>query len=136
MFTKGKKLSFREAARLCFNYGWRHIDELLNAVRIMDAESGRRTSATYTNTDGSRDRGLFQINDRWHPNVTDDCAYNALCNIKAARQIYKDWNHTWNAWSAYKNGSYKSSLRTRKAIKGIANYLAEREGLPKSMWFI
>ncbi|HEY9828932.1 MAG TPA: hypothetical protein V6D26_00025 [Stenomitos sp.] len=29
-----------------------------------------------------RDRGVFQINSRWNPDVTDECAFDAECSTK------------------------------------------------------
>lgn len=45
----------------------------------------------------STDRGLFQINDRAHPDVTDACAYDPVCNAKAALRISQGGKN-WAAW--------------------------------------
>ena len=57
----------------------------------------------------SIDRGLFQINDRWHPEVSDRCAYDARCNAEAALEISKG-GRDWTAWSTWHNGAYKQFL--------------------------
>lgn len=49
------------------------------------------------NRDGSRDRGVFQLNSRWHAEVSDAQAYDAKQNIAHAYRISKggtDW-HQW-----------------------------------------
>lgn len=51
------------------------------------------------NTDGSVDRGIFQLNNRWHPNVSDAQAYNAKFNIQYAYKVRMSWGN-WNAWMA------------------------------------
>ena len=43
----------------------------------------------------SRDRGLFQINSFWHPDVSDECAFSIECStlftIDAYNNGYQDW---------------------------------------------
>jgi hypothetical protein len=55
--------------------------------------------AVYTNKDGSRDRGIFQISDKYHP-ITDSCAFNYDCNIKYAWRMFKNDNYTFVRWTA------------------------------------
>lgn len=64
-------------------------DGLVTAVAVALAESSCNPSATnvQNNTPPSRDRGLWQINDYWHPEVDDACAYDAQCNANAAFEI-------------------------------------------------
>lgn len=65
------------------------------------AESSGDTHARNVNSDGknSVDRGLFQLNSYWHPEVPDAVAYNAHGAAIATYKITKggkDW-HEWNA---------------------------------------
>ncbi|MCY1059118.1 hypothetical protein [Nannocystis sp. SCPEA4] len=88
---------------------------MVTAVAIGMAESGCKPDATGTNPasgscpHGSRDRGLWQINSCWHPEVSDECAYDPNCNAKEALRI-SNGGTDWSPWSAYKNGSYKQFL--------------------------
>lgn len=80
-------------------------------VAVCWAESRFDDQATLDNTQldppgKGIDRGLMQINSFWHPDVSDTCAYDPDCNIAAAVQIRKDWGGSFEAWTAYKNGSY------------------------------
>lgn len=43
---------------------------------IVKAESGGDTSATHTNSDGSIDRGMWQINSKAHPDLSAASAFN------------------------------------------------------------
>lgn len=43
------------------------------------------------------DRGIFQINRKWHPGVSDECAFDYKCNTKEAIRIRLEWGN-WNAW--------------------------------------
>lgn len=63
---------------------------------------------------GSRDRGLFQINDHWHPGVSDEEAFDPIRNAKYAYKI-SNGGKSWQPWSAYKNGSYKKYLNSYRA---------------------
>jgi len=47
------------------------------------------------------DRGLFQISSLYHPEVSNACAYDPICNTKEAIRIYNEWNG-WGAWSCGK----------------------------------
>jgi hypothetical protein len=76
-------------------------------VAVVLAESGGRTDAVNEagNTPPSRDRGLWQLNDYWHPEVSDDCAFDALCSSVEAYRI-SDGGEYWGAWAAYNAGTY------------------------------
>lgn len=92
--------------------GGRHIDdgtayEILGpifgkywkkAAAIAKAESGGDTHARNVNTDGSVDRGWFQINSRYHPEVPDAVAYNARGSALAAFAISKGGTD-WTPWA-------------------------------------
>lgn len=73
------------------------VDQEL-AVNVARCESGFNPKAININTTGSKDRGLYQINDYYHPEVTDEQAYNPewatrwFC--KAIREGHISW---WNA---------------------------------------
>ena len=69
-------------------------------VRVAKAESDLNTKAINTNTDGSRDRGIFQINSKWHPEVTDDQAFNVEFSTKFFCKAFKDGHLDW--WNASK----------------------------------
>lgn len=56
------------------------------------------------NSDGSKDFGLWQINDYWQRDKFDDTAelLDAETNTKIAYQIWQEWGN-FNAWSSWKN---------------------------------
>jgi Lysozyme like domain len=88
---------------------------LVNAVAIAWAESGLNTDAVGFNYDRvthaviSRDRGLWQINDYWHPDVTDKCAFDKNCNATAMARI-SGYGADWTPWSTWNNGAYAKYL--------------------------
>ncbi|GBP19707.1 Lysozyme [Eumeta japonica] len=95
--------------------------QLRNWVCLVEAESGRRTDVVGgPNSNGSRDYGLFQINDRYWCSTGSspgkDC--NVRCqdlltdNISkastCAKKIYA--RHGFNAWYGWKNKCQGKSL--------------------------
>lgn len=82
----------------------------VTATAIAYVESGFRTDAVGVNSDQyrSRDRGLWQINDHWNPDVTDECAFNPVCNAGAMAKLSQQGT-TWRAWSSFNNNRYKSA---------------------------
>lgn len=84
---------------------------LRNAVAVALAESGGRTDAVNVNHDStrSRDRGLWQINSRWHPEVSDAAAFNPESCAKAAYRI-SSGGKSWSAWSTWKNGAAQAQM--------------------------
>ena len=68
------------------------------ALCVAGAESGWDPHAVNENTDGSRDRGLFQINSRWHPAVSDAEAFDPVANARYAHAL-SDGGRDWTAWA-------------------------------------
>jgi hypothetical protein len=81
------------------------------AYAVMYSESSGTVKATNQNTDSHRsiDRGLFQINSYWHPEVSVECAFDMKCNIKEAYRISKGGTD-WRQWYGFLNGNYKKYL--------------------------
>lgn len=107
----GVQLSGVQVARLAQSVGV-PPDQLPTAVAIAWAESGLRTNAVGHNgptpgcPNGSRDRGLWQINDCYHPQVSDAQAFDALGNAQAMFEISQG-GRAWNAWVTYTEGFYR-----------------------------
>ena len=70
------------------------------AVAIAKCESGLNPTAINTNTDGSRDRGLFQINEKYHPEVTDQQAFDPIFSTQFFCKAFKAGHLSW--WNASK----------------------------------
>lgn len=123
--TTQAPLPLRKCAKAADSAGWSGTD-LLIATAVSMAESTCNPSATGTNPPtegcpaGSRDRGIFQINDCYHSEVSDACAYDLQCNADAAYQIYRDASSTFQPWTAYKLRTFKAYLNeSRKAVKRV-----------------
>jgi hypothetical protein len=78
------------------------------AAAIAMAESGGESGASNTNTDGSVDRGLWQINSVHGSQST----FDPIANAKAAVQISNNgttWRPWCTAWSGPCSGTYLAS---------------------------
>lgn len=71
------------------------------AYRVAKCESNLDPKAVGTNTDGSRDRGLYQINDKWHPDVSDAQAFDAEFSINFFCKSIREGHLSW--WDASKS---------------------------------
>lgn len=87
-------------------------------MAVMEAEStqnmvhcNRYADNTGMNSDGTNDKGLFQINSIHVSSglITDVQRFDPSANVKAAFAIYE--GRGWSAWSAYNNGNYLKYFR-------------------------
>ena len=87
----------------------------VTATAVGLAESSCTASATNRNgatsgcASGSVDRGMWQINSCYHAEVSVTCAFDAVCNAKAAYRISSSGTN-WRPWSTYNSGAYRSHL--------------------------
>jgi len=73
------------------------------AERVAKCESSLNPNAINLNKNGTRDRGLYQINDYWHSNVTDQQAFdpqfsvNYFCD-RVLQGKLTDWKASEKCW--------------------------------------
>ena len=89
------------------------------AVAVANPESNFDCSATYTNTGGSIDRGLWQINDYWHPEISDSCAFDCQCNANGAYSI-SSGGKDWTPWATYNSGAYEKYMSAASGYCGLS----------------
>ncbi len=95
------------------------VRQIVVAVAVAMAESSCNPNAVYTNSNGCRDRGLWQIDDCAHPDVSNACAFQAQCNADGAWRI-SNHGSNWTAWSTYNHGDWATYLDTaRGAVSGF-----------------
>lgn len=111
-------LTYVAVARLARNAGIACVgDRIALATAVAKAESGFRP--TITNTAGNAhgiDRGLWQINSYWHPEVSKSCALSASCNARAAARI-SSYGRNWNQWWTWKNGKHVPFMSQARAAQ-------------------
>ena len=94
-------------------------DQLATAVAIAMAESGLQPNATHVNTDGSVDRGLWQINNAAHPDVSDSSAFDPVTAAQDMLNI-SNGGTNWNPWVTYQTGAYLQYLpEAEQAVRQI-----------------
>lgn len=135
----GKQLNYGMALALCHHVGFRKSG-LNIAVAVMSAESGRYVGAWHDNLDdvgnvASVDRGLFQINDFWHKDLTDADAYCAIPNAAYAFEMSAH-GENFTPWAAYNSGAYLAFLplvvatRALRLWRNKLAYVEERLACP------
>lgn len=120
------QIAYIDLAKLVAEAGFPGGGPQATAIAVISAESGRDPAATNAagNTPPSVDRGLWQINDYWHPEVTDAQAFDPVLATKEALRI-SNGGTSFAPWSAYNNGSYKQYLdAARVALDARARLLA------------
>lgn len=118
-------LAPKKCAKAVINVGWAGADRVIGTAVAL-AESGCDPSAESTNPptegcpSGSTDRGVWQINSCYHPEVPDSCAYRLKCSTEAAREIWGDAGDRWSPWVAYTTRVFKYRLtEARKAVRKL-----------------
>jgi hypothetical protein len=77
------------------------------AAAVAMAESGGNSGATDCDSNGTIDRGLWQINSV-HGSMS---TYDVMGNARAAVSISNNGSN-WSAWSTYNNGAYRQYVQT------------------------
>lgn len=70
------------------------------AVRVAKCESSLNPKAININAPDSIDRGVFQINSKWHPDVTEAQAYDVEFSARFFCKAFKEGHLEW--WNASK----------------------------------
>lgn len=107
---------------LVHNAGFRGDDEVTMTAIVL-AESGGDSNAVGTNTNGTKDYGLAQINSSHFGERLDNGIFgvgassinlgNVLdpqINLEFADKLYKARGNTFKDWSTYNSGKYKQFL--------------------------
>jgi hypothetical protein len=100
---------------------------VVKGVAIVEAASGHEPDATHESGDEANtvDRGLWQINDVWHPEVTDEMAFDPVAATREAVRIKGSGD--WTAWSVYKNGSWRAHRKLGWVALRLAMCQASRD---------
>lgn len=109
----GRQLDYKSRLAVCYAQGFGGKGtRVITAAAVMTAESQGYTRAWHHNlgldceTVVSIDRGLFQINDLAHPELTEEEMYDPRKNVHAAWKIYRSRGNSFSAWAAYNSGAY------------------------------
>lgn len=113
------QLSDIQVAQYGYNAGFRG-DTLVRAVAVALAESGGIPANQNTNTNGSVDRGLWQINSV-HSQYDYAKLYDPQYNANAAWQI-SNQGQNWHPWTTFNTGAYLQFIpRAVKAVNSLGD---------------
>lgn len=112
------KLTANQVRGLAYAAGFRGHD-LDVAVAVAMAESGGKVRAQNKNTNGTTDRGIFQINSTHGAGSTFDVNKNTA----AAYSLYKN-RGGFKDWVAYNSGAYKKYMGKTGSGKGSMSGLS------------
>jgi len=115
-----------DVAQAVYEAGFRGA-QVVTAVAIIGAETANSWDPELVVVNeggtrpGSRDRGLWAINDQWHPEVTDEMAFDP---VQASIVAYRLSNQgtRWSPWNAYNNDLHIKYL----PMAGVAHEAAKR----------
>ncbi len=126
-----KPLSMTELARVVTRYFPPEARATAVAIAWHESRGNPAALNDKNNTPaGSRDRGLWQINDHWNPSVTDACAFDPECSTAYAAQLYK--SSGWQPWATFKRGAYRPFLEQAEAAVEQAGGAAAGVGATSS----
>jgi hypothetical protein len=130
-----------QAAQTCAEHaataGWAdngsYGGNLETATAVCVAESGGNPRIYYCDSHGNKgvyppvycpgglyDRGLWQLNSKYHPDVSDTCAFRAQCNADAAYEI-STRGASFAPWAVYGSASYARYLAAAEAaVSGLS----------------
>lgn len=123
-------LTPREALEVCYEAGFRYGKGIVVMPAIGWAESRLKTDARGYNRDEngvvtSTDRGWLQINDKYHPGMSDAECDDPLAAAKYAFKI-SSGGTKFTLWSTYNSGAFRGP-------EGLTYKLFESEWNAKAM---
>ncbi len=93
-----KELTLKEQVwNLLTVEGGLDFDTAINAMAIIQCESGWNKLAINKNTNGTYDIGLVQWNSGSHKEVSRECAFDVYCSVRNMVRVYKQ-DHNFNQW--------------------------------------
>lgn len=120
-------LTIRQAYEQCLAVGFGATPAVV-AVAILIAESGLNSAAVNVNPGPpiSTDRGIAQINNVYHPEVTDACAYSTACAIRAMFTI-SSGGTDFTPWSSFNAGTHRKYLSQIQEELGVEGQIGDDE---------
>jgi hypothetical protein len=134
----GRRFYPREVHDLIYRNGWKDPVTMSRMVATVSGESDRYEAAVgQVNSNGTQDWGMFQLNNgHWSDFASSPDAFYAICvdaekAAPIARALFDKDKRAggtgFGPWFAYGGKHYQEQLP--ECIKGIVNFLSEREGL-------
>jgi hypothetical protein len=103
------KYNTAQIAALAHIGGFTGKEQIVTATAIALAESGGDQNATHKNKNGSTDKGLWQINDKAHPDKIALATSSAIGNAQAAYKVWAE-KHSFTPWATFNSKSYLAHM--------------------------
>lgn len=106
------RVEMQKIAKVAKDMGFTHVERL---YRLAHCESRFDNSRTNKNKDSrsTTDRGIFQFNDYWHPEVSEACARDTECATKRAVELTRNVDQVekiqWSCRGVWLDESYNYS---------------------------
>ena len=86
------------------------LDNVQGLLNLAHCES-RFTPTAFNPTNKSNDRGIYQISKRWHPEVSDDVAYDPKQATEwTVERIKAGYGYEWMCFHAYNDANYITTI--------------------------
>lgn len=128
-------VSVLDITRAAKQAGFVYNHGLLISVAISCAENpSHETTAVYTNVDQwrSRDRGLWMLNDHYHSEVSDACAFDLLCSAQEAYRI-SGQGTKFTAWAVFNSTKYRQYMELARTANDLDEALAAGDVVTKAL---
>ena len=117
---KGQVLTPKQIAVWATQAGFTGND-VTTAVAVALAESGGRIDATNTNTNGSTDYGVWQINSIHADEFAKHPQWWSVENADMAHDIWAAAGNSWKPWTTYTSGAYNMFLGQASSAAGAVD---------------
>lgn len=106
------------------------------AVSIAENQSGDVGAIGGPNPDGSYDYGIWQINEKWHPDLFQRFPqWWSVANASMAKEVWAQAGNSFEPWSTWKAGKHKAYLsRGEAAAKSAGGNTSQSD--PNTEWDI
>jgi hypothetical protein len=89
------------------------------AVAVAGAESSWQPAATNSNTNGSTDHGLWQINSVHGAVLASGDWADPYANGRMARTVWEQAGESWSPWVTFKTGAYLKHMQPTVAVGAV-----------------
>lgn len=109
--ANGQAYSPDEIVQIVEAAGWTGEDIAIGASIVMAESQGNPAAVNAANSNGTVDRGLWQINSIHDAKRNGGDWFDPAVSTRMARQIYQDAGNSWTPWSTYSyHGTYQKYL--------------------------
>lgn len=126
--VRGQKLTDAQRANWARQAGFSEaLIPTAVAISIAENDTGAVDRVSILpNSDGSRDYGMWQINDKAHADLFARFPqWWSVQNANMARAVYDEAGQSWRPWTTYKTGAYKAHMARGEAAAKAAGPTAQ-----------